>query len=79
MNCPHCFQTFPRGVRALKLHIQRAHRKRLRAEVHEELQEMDAYDEHQLVEEREEGHVDVVCDTYFIFHAKITEKVSYYY
>ena len=63
------------------MHIERAHRKRVRAEVHEELeelQEMDAYDDHPLVEEREEEHFEDVCDTYFIFQAKIIEKVSYY-
>ena len=52
--------------------------KRLREEVHEELQETDEYDDHPLVEEREEEHVDVVCNTYFIFQTQIIEKVSYY-
>ena len=81
MSCPHCLQIFPSGGKSLIMHIRRAHRKRVRVEVHEELQElqeMDAYDDDPLVDEREEEHVDDVCDTYFIFQAKIIEKVSYY-
>jgi hypothetical protein len=62
----------------MAMHIKRKHRKRLREEVHEELQETDEYDDNPLVEEREEEHVDVVCNTYFIFQTQIIEKVSYY-
>jgi hypothetical protein len=60
------------------MHIKRAHRKRLRDEVNEELQEMDKYDDHPMVKEHEEEHVDVVCNTYFIIQTQIIEKVSYY-
>ena len=77
MNCRHCFQIFPRS-KSMAMHIKRKHRKRLREEVHEELQDTDEYDDNPLVEEREEEHVDVVCNTYFIFQTQIIEKVSYY-
>jgi hypothetical protein len=71
----------------MTMHIQKRHRKRLREEVHEELQDTDEYDDHpyreereeeHMVEECEEEHVDVVCDTYFIYQTQIIKKVSVY-
>ena len=83
MNCPHCSQIFQQG-RSMTMHIQQRHRKRLREEVHEELQDMDEYDDHPYREEREEEHMVEECkeehvdQTYFIYQTQIIKKVSYY-
>jgi hypothetical protein len=63
MSCPHCSKILPNGGKSLTMHIKIAHRKRLRTAVDDGIPEMDVYDD-PLVEEP----VDVVCDTYFIFH-----------